>query len=128
MVEHASGWLLALALTLSGLVHLLPVSGAISAGRLHALYGVEPADAVASLLLRHRALLFGLLGVALLLAAWTPAWRVGASIAGLFSMLSFVALAVTGPATSAAIRRIVGIDVALSVLLSVALAFRLIAG
>lgn len=127
MGANASGWLLAFALALSGLVHLLPVSGAISARRLHALYGMDGTDPVTLLLLRHRALLFGLLGVFLLLAAFTPAWRIGASVVALFSMLSFVALA-AGQQLGRAVRRIARIDLVLSTLLVLALALWSIAG
>ena len=115
---------LAVALALAGLVHLLPVTGALSARRLHALYGVNADDAVVLLLLRHRALLFGVLGVAFIASAFVPSWRIGAGAVALFCMLSFVVLARGAPAARS-IGRIVKIDLALSALLGLALLLRL---
>lgn len=118
---------LAMALALAGLVHLMPVVGVRSARRLQALYGVNADDGVTLLLLRHRALLFGVIGAAFLAAAFEPAWRIGAGVVALFSMLSFVVLARAAPSTPA-IRRIVRIDWALSAVLGLALLLRLVAG
>lgn len=115
---------LAFALASAGGVHLLPAVGVLSAQRLHALYGVNVNDAVTLLLLRHRAVLFGILGGAFLAAAFIPAWRVGAGCVALFSMLSFVALAKAGNSTPA-IRRIVRIDLMLGAMLGLALLLRL---
>lgn len=115
---------LAFALASAGVVHLLPAIGVLSAKRLHALYGVNTDDAVTFLLLRHRALLFGILGAVFLAAAFMPAWRVGAGVVALFSMLSFVALAKDG-ASMPAIQRIVRIDLVLSAMLGLALLLRL---
>ncbi|TDU26716.1 hypothetical protein DFR24_3746 [Panacagrimonas perspica] len=124
MNAHPTELFLAFALASSGVVHLLPAVGVLSAQRLHGLYGVNAHDAVTLLLLRHRAVLFGILGVAFLAAAFLPAWRVGAGGVALFSMLSFVALAKDGVAVPS-IRRIVRIDVVLSAMLGVALLLRL---
>jgi hypothetical protein len=120
MNAHPMELVLAFALASAGVVHLLPVVGVLSAKRLHGLYGVNPDDAVTLLLLRHRALLFGILGAAFLAAAVVSAWRIGAGIVALFSMLSFVVLA-KDSASIPAIRRIVRIDLALSGMLGLAL-------
>lgn len=117
--------LLGCALALCGAVHLVPATGALSANRLRALYGVDAADPVTLLLLRHRALLFGVLGTGFLYAAFNPAWRVAASVVALFCMLSFVLLA-RREAWPPSIRRVVKIDIVLSALLGVALAWRLL--
>ena len=45
-----------------GLVNLLPVSGVLSANRLQALYGVAIEDVNFLVLMRHRAVLFGIVG------------------------------------------------------------------
>ena len=62
--------------------------------------------------MRHRALLLGLLGAALAEAAFVPGWRVPVMVAGLVSMLAFVALARVAPGPR--IRTTAIVDVVLS--------------
>ncbi|MFY8016778.1 MAG: phosphopantetheine adenylyltransferase, partial [Inhella sp.] len=62
-------------LLLTGLVHLLPVLGVLGAARLEQLYGLRMDEPNLLLLMRHRALLFGLLGLLLVAAAFRPAWQ-----------------------------------------------------
>lgn len=99
-----------LGLVLAGVIHLLPVSGVLGGERLQALYGVAVSDPGLLLLMRHRALLFGMLGAFLIAAAWVPAMRTAALALGLFSALSFIVLAAGGGPASAAIVRIVLAD------------------
>lgn len=105
--------LLAAALLAAGVVHLLPVLGVLGGERLHALYGVRVQSPDLLLLLRHRAVLFGILGAAFIAAAFLPAWRVPAAAAALLSILAFIALALTGEPVNAALQRVMWVDVAL---------------
>src|SRR4051812_48381749 len=82
-------------LLVTGLVNALPMVGVAGAGRLARLYGVPITDPGLLVLMRHRAVLLGLLGVALVGAAFVPSLRLPAMVAGLVSMLAFVALAST---------------------------------
>lgn len=116
---------LAASLVLAAVIHLIPASGLLSVQRLHALYGLNLDDPTLVLLLRHRALLFGLLGTFFLIAAFVPAWRVAAAVVALLSMLSFIGLA-GGQQWPAAIQRVVSVDVVVSGVLFVALAARLV--
>jgi len=75
------------------LIHLLPVVGVLGASKLRALYGLDALDPTTALLLRHRAVLFGLLGGFLAIAAFVPACQVAALVAGFVSVLSFLFLA-----------------------------------
>jgi len=52
-----------------GIIHVLPVSGVLSSSRLTALYGRSFSDPNLAILMRHRAVLFGLL-VALGATRW----------------------------------------------------------
>jgi hypothetical protein len=79
-------------LAVAGLIHLLPLPGLLGADWLARLYEVAPDDGTA-LLLRHRALLFGLLGGLLLTAALRPALRTTALVGGLVSTAGFLVLA-----------------------------------
>jgi len=99
---------------LAGVVNLLPVSGAISAARLEALYGVAFREPNLVVLMRHRALLFGIVGVLLVVSAFRPALRTAGLAAGLFSMLSFVAIAWLAGEVNAELRRVAVVDVVAS--------------
>ena len=64
---------IALLLIIVGLINMIPVLGVLSAQRLQGLYGLAELDSELSLLLRHRALLFGLLGSVIVFSAFVPA-------------------------------------------------------
>lgn len=115
-------WLLRLAFIGAGIIHLLPLPGVLGAERLAALYGVALADTNLVLLLRHRAVLFGLLGLLLLAAAWKPAWQKLALAAGLVSVVSFLLLAGAPGQYNAGIGRVFKADIVALVLLLVAAA------
>jgi hypothetical protein len=102
---------------LVGVVNLLPVVGVLGVDRLEALYGFSVAGEELPLLLRHRAVLFGLLGAFIVLAAFRTQWRPAATLAGLVSMLSFAALALPIEAHNEAMQRVFWIDVGAIVLL-----------
>lgn len=80
-------------LVLVAVIHLLPLSGVLSTERLTALYGLDFDEPNLEILMRHRAVLFGLLGAFLLYAAFNPALQVYAFIAGFISVISFLYLA-----------------------------------
>jgi hypothetical protein len=44
------------------LINFLPVTGALSGKRIQALYGVAVEDSNSEILMRHRAVLFGIVG------------------------------------------------------------------
>ncbi len=77
---------------IAGLINFAPVLGVLSNARVKALYAVEFANADFALLLRHRAVLLGIIGALLLAAAAAPALRTSAGLAGLASMVSYIVL------------------------------------
>lgn len=103
-----------------GLGNLLPVTGVLSAVRLEALYGVAIGDPNLLVLMRHRAVLFGIVGALLVAAAFRPVWRAAALAAGWVSMLSFVALAWLVGDVNAELRRVAVVDLVLSAILACA--------
>ena len=113
-------------LLVAGLFHVLPVAGVLGAERLASLYGVAVGDPALLLLMRHRAVLFGVLGAFMLHAAWSPPLQGWALAAGLVSTASFVALAMAAPLTPA-LRTVMWIDVALFAALLAALGLRAVA-
>jgi hypothetical protein len=97
-------------LVIVGVIHLLPLSGVLGAERLAALYGLDFAEPNLAILMRHRAVLFGLLGAFLVAAAFRPAWQPLALAAGLVSVVSFLWLAWSVGGYNALIGRVVLAD------------------
>jgi hypothetical protein len=97
-------------LIVSGIIHLLPLSGVLGGAQLARLYGVPIEDPNLLILMRHRAVLFGLLGVLLIAAAWRMELRTAAYVAGLASVLAFIAVAWITPGYNALIQRVVVAD------------------
>ncbi|MEO0345888.1 MAG: phosphopantetheine adenylyltransferase [Pseudomonadota bacterium] len=109
--------LIALCFVVAGLINLAPIIGLRGADTLYRLYGVRTASGDLSLLLQHRAVLFGIIGSLLLTGAFQPNLRLAAALAGLVSMLSFTALAFSIDGIGAPLTRIAWIDVAASAVL-----------
>jgi len=107
-------------------IHLLPVLGVLSADRLAGLYGVELPDPNLRILLRHRAVLFGVVAVTCIVAAFWVALRPLAMSAGFVSMLSFIALCGLEREWNTQLRRVLITDVVASILLAIGLAIDLI--
>nr|WP_295938654.1 phosphopantetheine adenylyltransferase [uncultured Acidovorax sp.] len=64
-----------LALLLAGAIHLIPLLGVFGAAPLASLYGTPPSDPNTLILLRHRAVLFGIVGGICMGAAFKPAYQ-----------------------------------------------------
>jgi nicotinamide riboside transporter PnuC len=75
------------------------------------LYGILINEPNLEILMRHRAVLFGLLGVFLLVAAFRPALRTLAIIAGFVSVTSFIAIAWSVGGYNDAVNRVVVADI-----------------
>ncbi len=104
-------YLVSAMLVIVGIIHLLPLSGILGSERLSALYGISIQEANLVILMRHRAVLFGLLGAFLIFAAWQPAFQTIAFIAGFVSVVSFLLLAWLGGGYNAEIGRVVIADI-----------------
>ncbi len=110
-----------IALFVSGLIHLLPIPGVLGAPALTRLYGIELTDPNTAILLQHRALLFGLLGVLMWVAIAVPSLRITALTMALFSASSFIVVALMVGGYNAAVARVVAADVLASALLAAGL-------
>jgi hypothetical protein len=113
-------------LLLVALLHALPLAGVLGAARLQMLYGVDVQDPALELLLRHRAVLFGMLAAGLATAAWLPALRGAALVAGIVSVASFLLLAAQAGPLPAALATVFRLDLAALALLLVAGAVHLL--
>lgn len=79
-------------LLITGLVHILPFSFLFFPEQIQKNYGVDMGDVNLQLLLRHRAIFFGLIGFGLIFSAIKKYFYGWASTIGLISMVSFVVL------------------------------------
>jgi hypothetical protein len=97
-------------IVLASLINLAPVLGVFSVERMQALYGVALQDANLGILMRHRAVLFGIVGTLMLVSAFHPPLRPLGYAVGSVSMLSFLALAWLAGGYNAEIQRVCLID------------------
>ncbi|EFC35950.1 predicted protein [Naegleria gruberi] len=80
----------AASLLLSGIVHLLPLSGLLGSRQLEKLYGIPINEENLEILMRHRAVLFGLLGTFHCYGAFRPELYGLAFGSGIVSVASFI--------------------------------------
>ena len=99
------------ALLAVGIIHLIPLSGVLGPEHLVRLYGAAPSDPSALILMRHRAVLFGIVGGVCVLAAFKPALQWLALILCGFSVVSFLWLAWSTGGFNAHLQRVVVADV-----------------
>jgi hypothetical protein len=97
-------------IALAGVINLLPVSGVLGASWLKSLYGFDIAGADLEILLRHRAILFGVVGLLLLASVFHRVLRPAAVLVGLGSMVSFIGVAVVVGGYGPAITKIIIAD------------------
>jgi hypothetical protein len=98
-------------LVLAGIINLLPVVGMAGAAWLRSLYGLEIRSLDLEILLRHRAVLFGIVGGLLLVAAFRPGLRDVAVLVAGASMMSFIVIALLVGGYGPAIRKVVVVDI-----------------
>lgn len=103
-------YLVPASLVVVGVIHLMPLSGALGIARLNSLYGISITDPDLSILLRHRAVLFGLLGLFCIYAAVKPPLQLFALVAGAASVGSFLYLAFATGGYNEELRRVVVAD------------------
>lgn len=110
-------YLVMLALLVASLVHLGPLIGVLGVERLKGLYGVDVEGPDFAILMRHRAVLFGLLGAFFLVAAFIPRLQLAGLLLSIGSIGAFLALTAAIGGYNAAMVRLVMIDRAVIVLL-----------
>ena len=92
-------------------INLAPVLGAFAPERMTVLYGVALDDPNLQILMRHRAVLFGIVGGLLVAAAFHAPLRTVGYAVGFTSMVSFLLVAWAVGGTSSEIQRVIVIDV-----------------
>lgn len=115
-------YLVSAMLVVVAVIHLLPLSGVLGSERLTALYGLSINEPNLAILMRHRAVLFGLLGLFFLFAAFRPPFQTVAFIAGFVSVVSFLWLAWSVGGYNAQVARVFMADIVALVCLIVGVA------
>ena len=101
-------------------IHLLPVVGVLGSDSLTRLYGITVSDSNTEILLRHRAVLFAIIGLFLLLSVFKSEYQPIAICIGLISVASFLLLTWSIEGLNSEISRVVKVDWVALVLLIVA--------
>lgn len=121
MTATPTEWLIRLGFAVAGLIHLLPLVGLLGRSTLERGYGVDLGQGNdLTILMQHRALLFGLLAAACWAAVFVPGWRFAVGIGALVSMLGFVLIAAL-QTHGAPIAKIMWIDLGAALLLGLCL-------
>ncbi|WP_421789313.1 phosphopantetheine adenylyltransferase [Hyphobacterium sp.] len=98
-------------IALAGLINFLPVFGALSRKRIERVYQIQVEGPDLSILMRHRAVLFGLVGGFMIYAAFDRNLWLIACVLGVLSMASFILLAWSTGGYNAALRKVVIADI-----------------
>lgn len=110
-----------------GVIHLLPLAGIAGPEKLAALYGIQVGEPNLAILMRHRAVLFGLLGSFMCFSAFRPNLQPLALVGGFVSVGSFLWLAWTTGGYNALVGRVVFVDILALLFLFVAASFYVLA-
>jgi len=102
--------LLTLCLLIVGLINFLPVVGLLGSSHLESTYNIQLLSNDLIILMRHRALLFGLLGGFILYSAFFPQFQTASMIMAGISMIGFVVLALMVGSDNPAIAKVLKVD------------------
>ena len=103
-------------------IHILPIAGVLGGERLAALYGVDITDSNLEILMRHRAVLFAILGAFFAYAAFRHDLQPLAFGAAAVSLGSFLALATMVGGLNGPLRKVVVADLVAAACLAAAVA------
>lgn len=117
--------IISILLIVVGLVNFLPVFGIVSAAALSKAYGIDLPQGDLLILMRHRALLFGIVGALIISSAFFRHLQVAAMVAGFISMVGFLILAFTADGYGDKIQSVVVADIVATLLLLVAIGLKL---
>ena len=111
-------------LILVGLINFFPVLGVLSAEVIANAYNIPAPEGELLILMRHRALLFGVVGSIILVSAFRQQLQPTAMVAAFVSMVGFIALTLSSGEHNEKIYNVILIDVVGTVLLVVAAILR----
>ena len=112
-------------LLITGLINFLPVIGVLSSDQINGLYGLEIDNRDLMILLRHRALLFGVIGGFVIYSAFKRQYQLASILMMLVSMFGFLVILYLEGSSNYALAKIALIDVIGIVLALAALMLKL---
>jgi len=104
-------------LIIVGVIHALPVVGLLGTRKLSALYAVSITDTNIEILMRHRAVLFGVLGSFFIYSAFDHELQAVALVAAFVCLISFIWLALAIEGYNANLKKVLAVDLVALVLL-----------
>lgn len=111
-------------LLIVGLVNVIPVAGVLSVQKLEKAYEITLSTNDLIILMRHRALLFGIIGGFILFSAFAPLYQAAAMVMAGISMVGFVLVAYSVGGFNASIHKVLIADYAGIVFLVIAVFFK----
>ena len=108
-------------LFLVGVINFLPVIGVLSLDKINQAYGLSVNDNNLAILLRHRALLFGLIGGFIIYSVFNPQYQIAAIVLAAISMLGYLVFYWSVGESNSALHKVAQIDIIGVVLLFAAL-------
>ena len=100
-----------------GIINILPIIVFFDSSKTAKLYGVPIEGESLIILMRHRGVLLGLVGLVLIFAVFKSEFRIFAIVAALISKLAFIFLTFTASNYTTEVRQVALIDVGAVVLL-----------
>lgn len=94
-----------------GVINFLPVLGVLSAARLSQAYAIELDGNDLVILLRHRALLFGIIGGFILYSVFVPGYQAAAMVMAALSMLGYIFLLWQEGGYNASLHKVMLVDI-----------------
>ena len=104
-------------LFIAGFVNILPATIAFLPSKISKSYGFEVSNVNYQLIIRHRAVLFGIIGGLIIFSAITKKYYEISTIAGLISMMSFIIMYFLIGNINNELRKVMIIDVIATIIL-----------
>lgn len=117
---------ISLLFVLVGIINFIPVIGVVSSAKVASLYDVDVSDKNDQILLRHRALLFGVLGGVIIYAAFDSTLQPLAFVMGFISMIGYAVLCIQSGEYNSKLKRVLAADWLALAMFTVALVLRLL--
>jgi hypothetical protein len=111
-------------LFLVGVINFLPIVGMLSLDKINQAYGLSVTDNDLEILLRHRALLLGLIGGFVIYSVFNPHYQIAAIILAAISMLGYLYFSWSIGGGNPALVKVAQIDIIGVVLLLVAVVLK----
>ena len=98
-------------LMVAALINIAPIVGIISGSQIAKMYDIDVSDPNVGILMRHRAVLFGLIGGIMMWGVFDQQMFMPAAIIGLVSMFSYLVLTLTAKSYNQALRKVLIADI-----------------